>query len=196
MATDLGFTLGGIDFVPAGPNVDPNQNIIRPELQDGPLDIEELQRVLRLFAGNQVGGGVQNLSGNLDPTTTAAQNQIVSVDPTGVFSPAGQNYTPGILADEGQPEGQFSLTDIMGLMGNLGNAGNQRVANPFENFEQAGNGTFNLRPQGAYQHLARVGPGMLPYDQAIHSETGEPFSKQNILSNMRARYGNIDESPS
>ena len=201
MATDLGFTLGGIDFIPAPANVDPNENIIRPELQDGPLAIDELMNILKLFAGGNVGGGVQNLSGNLDPNTTASQVQISPVIPSGVFTPAGDNANPDTNTQGPQAApGKFNLSHMFEIQNALNqmNPGMTNRVNAGQIFESAGLDA-NGRPtmdfvKGNAMSPEFMGPAGGLLTTLDHPQTGNKWTVDQMIRQAAARIANLDYS--
>jgi hypothetical protein len=72
MPSNLGFNIGGHQFNPLGPQVNPNLPIYKPDPYEGLIPDDDLQRLLSSFAGGQL-QGVQNLSGQ--PYNPATQNQ-------------------------------------------------------------------------------------------------------------------------
>ena len=99
MPSNLGFNIGGHQFNPLGPQVNPNLPIYKPDPYEGLIPDDDLQRLLSSFAGGQL-QGVQNLSGQ--PYNPATQNQ-------------GQPYNPA-TQNQGQPyrEGGGQVQDNRG----------------------------------------------------------------------------------
>ena len=75
MPSNLGFNIGGHQFNPIGPQIDPSLPIHKPDPYEGLIPDDELQQLLSSFAGGQL-QGVQNLTGRpYDPSMTPYMSQ-------------------------------------------------------------------------------------------------------------------------
>lgn len=185
----------GINLTPIQSGYDPDYTIIRPEYGGAGL--------LNDGSGAEYDNLINNFAGGLLNGYQVINNQVVPINPSGVFTGSGDPNDPN-MGDEGGGDGAFSLADLMLLQSNLSQAnfGNQNIETVFSNFDDAGKGTFNINPLsggiiGSLFRGTTADGRIVPMNEAEYkrgARRGQPISKQRAMSIMAAALRNVDES--
>jgi len=188
----------GINLTPLQSGYTPDRTIIRPEYGGAGL--------LNDGSGAEYDNLINNFAGGLLNGYQVIDNQVVPINPSGVFMGSGDPNDPNMGGDEGGGDGAFSITDLMELQSSLSQAnfGNQDVGSVFSSFVDAGGGTFNIDPKmgGSYVVASSLfgtdaNGNRVPMNQAEYKygdRRGTPISKQYAMNVMKAALSGIDES--
>ncbi len=212
---------------PINAPIDPSLPVYRPEQQRGLLSDDQRNDIIGSFAGGilngyqvrspsnaatygLLGGGwtndvqTQGQGASASPNfgTVAMPNQIVPINPSGVYSTTATEGGGAAPTDPSTPQGAYNMHDIMSVQTSLGGAnwgtGNSHSA--MDLFEDHGDGSYSLRsapPEGvqwAFHPYAntRSDPNML-LDQATDWE-GNALGKERTMEILRQRAANVDNS--
>lgn len=212
---------------PITPTIDPTRPVYKPDQQKGLLSDDQRNELIGSFAGGilngyqvhnpsdpttygLLGGGwtsdaqPQNQGAGPNYGTPQMPNQIVPINPTGVYSttPPEGGQPPAESPGSTDPQGAYNMHDVFSLQTALGGAnwgtGNSHSA--MDMFEDHGDGSYSLRtapPEGVQWGFdpyagVRGSPNLL-LDEATDGE-GQPLGKERTMNILRARAANVDNS--
>ena len=173
--SNLGFAIGGYDWEPAHPTIDPNKPLYQiPRGNAGLLSDSAYDDLTADFAGGLLGRGGFQVSTPAATTGTFQGRQIVPNQPSGVFSAAGEN--PTNTYDDGSGNGfagDFTVRQMLERQMQMNTP--YRARNYFQDQTVWGDqaaraigapdGTRTTRAQEAYDALwSRLGSQGMGYD--------------------------------
>ena len=186
----MALNIDGISLTPIQSGFSPDYSIIRPEyggaglLDDG--NSPEYRDLINNFAGGILNG------------YQVIDNQVVPINPSGIYSGSGMGNDPNMSMEEEGGDGAFTIMDLMDFQTAIGQAnfGNQDPVSAFQMFEDKGKGTFDIRAGSPYSNLLFGVNEMgerVPLNMAV-DERGEQLSPQLVRNRIKASFGLIDES--
>ena len=186
----MALNIDGISLTPIQSGFNPDYSIIRPEyggaglLDDG--NSPEYRDLINNFAGGILNG------------YQVIDNQVVPINPSGVYSGSGMGNDPNMSMEEEGGDGAFTIMDLMDFQTAIGQAnfGNQDPVSAFQMFEDKGKGTFDIRTNAPYSGLLMGVNEMgepVPLNMAV-DERGEQLSPQLVRNRIKSSFSLIDES--
>ena len=185
----MALNIDGISLTPIQSGFNPDYSIIRPEyggaglLDDG--NSPEYRDLINNFAGGILNG------------YQVIDNQVVPINPSGIYTGSGDPNDPNMSMEEGG-DGAFTIMDLMDFQTAIGQAnfGNQDPVSAFQMFEDKGKGTFDIRAGSPYSNLLFGVNEMgerVPLNLAV-DERGEQLSPQLVRNRIKSSFSLIDES--
>jgi len=186
----MALNIDGISLTPIQSGFNPDYSIIRPEyggaglLDDG--NSPEYRDLINNFAGGILNG------------YQVIDNQVVPINPSGIYSGSGMGNDPNMSMEEEGGDGAFTISDLMDFQTAIGQAnfGNMDPVSAFQMFEDKGKGTFDIRQGSPYSGLLMGINEMgepVPLNMAV-DESGERLSPQLVRNRIKSAFSLIDES--
>lgn len=186
----MALNIDGISLTPIQSGFNPDYSIIRPEyggaglLDDG--NSPEYRDLISNFAGGILNG------------YQVIDNQVVPINPSGIYSGSGMGNDPNMSMEDEGGDGAFTIMDLMDFQTAMGQAnfGNQDPVSAFQMFEDKGKGTFDIRQGSPYSGLLMGVNEMgeqVPLNMAV-DESGEQLSPQLVRNRIKSAFSLIDES--
>ena len=193
----MNMRVGGSLLYPVAPNVPNDELIYRPEYGGGGL----LNSGRDFYKPGNV-GATFDAGSLLGRYYDASTNTFKPLQPSGVFTtnPDDAATTEG---SGGSGGGAFTLSDLMGFEGALrqANFGDNNYQSVFSGFEDMGDGTYDIRPNGFfvdYLYGKDAEGKSVPMNLAVygerHERAGELFDPEFRNRLIRARLSGIDLS--
>tara|TARA_Y100001937_G_scaffold37558_1_gene53580 strand:+ start:516 stop:1196 length:681 start_codon:yes stop_codon:yes gene_type:complete len=193
----MNMRVGGSLLYPVAPNVPNDELIYRPEYGGGGLlnsgrDFYKPGNVGSTFAGGSLLGQYYD----------ASTNTFKPLQPSGVFT-TNPDDAANIADDTRTGGGAFTLSELMGFEGALrqANFGDNDYQSVFSGFEDMGDGTYDIRPNGFfvdYLYGKDAEGKSVPMNLAVygerHERAGELFDPEFRNRLIRARLSGIDLS--
>lgn len=186
----------GINLTPIQSGYDPDRTIIRPEYGGAGL--------LNDGSGAEYDNLINNFAGGLLNGYQVINNQVVPINPSGVFMGSGDPNDPNMGGDEGG-DGAFTITDLMDFQSalNQGNFGNQDPVSVFGSFIDKGKGTYDIASNSGTGPITNLfygttaGGDYVPMSMAeykLGGRKGEVIDPQLQRETIKGRLRLFDES--
>ena len=193
----MALNVDGINLTPIQSGYTPDRRIIRAGYGGAGL--------LNDGSGAEYDDLINNFAGGLLNGYQVINNQVVPINPSGVFTGSGDPNDPEMGVEQGGGDGAFTITDLMELQSSLSQAnfGNQDVQSVFSAFVDKGSGTFDIDPDqsGGIVNMGLFGTNevgeRVPMNLAVHTQgpqTGQQIGKQAAMARMSSFLAGIDES--
>jgi len=186
----MALNIDGISLTPIQSGFNPDYSIIRPEyggaglLDDG--NSPEYRDLINNFAGGILNG------------YQVIDNQVVPINPSGIYSGSGMGNDPNMSMEPEGGDGAFTIMDLMDFQTAMGQAnfGDMDPVSAFRMFEDKGKGTFDIRTNAPYSGLLMGMNEMgeqVPLNMAVDRD-GQQLSPQAVRNRIKASFSLIDES--